>query len=149
MSLCFCLSDGLLFPGSPLDWDSFTDPEYLFTAVPTDDPPPGQCRSLIHGLLSGRPVSWEVTVNLEHLLLPEGQETTDAEVSGGGGEGERESWEEIIHQLAARSIIRDFEKMAEKENQIGHGEDEKQIFVSLIHSTLLPLTVQMFYLMVR
>lgn len=78
-------------------------------------------------------MSWEVTVNLEHLLLPEGQETTDAEVSGGGGEGERESWEEIIHQLAARSIIRDFEKMAEKENQIGHGEDEKQIFVSLIH----------------
>uniref|UniRef100_A0A3B4V028 von Willebrand factor A domain-containing protein 5B2-like n=1 Tax=Seriola dumerili TaxID=41447 RepID=A0A3B4V028_SERDU len=54
---------GLLFPASPLDWDNFTDPEYLFTAVPPEDPPPGQCRSRIHGLLSGRPVSWEVTVD--------------------------------------------------------------------------------------
>uniref|UniRef100_A0A3B4XSJ4 von Willebrand factor A domain containing 5B2 n=1 Tax=Seriola lalandi dorsalis TaxID=1841481 RepID=A0A3B4XSJ4_SERLL len=44
----------------------------LFTAVPPEDPPPGQCRSRIHGLLSGRPVSWEVTVDLgaqTHLLI--------------------------------------------------------------------------------
>uniref|UniRef100_A0A8D0CQJ0 von Willebrand factor A domain containing 5B2 n=1 Tax=Sander lucioperca TaxID=283035 RepID=A0A8D0CQJ0_SANLU len=97
-------SNGLLFPASPLDWDSFTDPEYLFTAVAPEDPPPGQCRSLIHGLLSGRPVSWEVTVDLGHLWTPDGQETP-------GG-----PWEEIIHQLTARSVIRDFEKMAEKES---------------------------------
>ena len=106
-----------------MDWDSFTDPEYLFTAVPPEDPAPGQCRSLIHGLLSGRPVSWEVSVDLEHLWIPEGQETTVAEGCGGGGEvGGGESWDEIIHQLTARSVIRDFEKMAEKENDIGHGE---------------------------
>uniref|UniRef100_A0A3Q2YGH5 von Willebrand factor A domain containing 5B2 n=1 Tax=Hippocampus comes TaxID=109280 RepID=A0A3Q2YGH5_HIPCM len=55
---------GLLFPASPLDWDNFTDPDYLFTAVPLEDPQPGQCRSLIHGLLCGRPVTWEATVNL-------------------------------------------------------------------------------------
>uniref|UniRef100_A0A3B5AS85 von Willebrand factor A domain containing 5B2 n=1 Tax=Stegastes partitus TaxID=144197 RepID=A0A3B5AS85_9TELE len=113
---------GLLFPASPLDWDSFTDPEYLFTAAPPDDPPPGQCRSLIHGLLSGRPVSWEVTVDLGHLWTPEDQDITEVEGSGGGGEEGREGkpWEEIIHQLTARSVIRDFEKMAEKESDIGH-----------------------------
>ncbi|XP_054452706.1 von Willebrand factor A domain-containing protein 5B1 [Anoplopoma fimbria] len=108
-------SNGLLFPASPLDWDSFTDPEYLFTAAPTEDPPPGQCRSLIHGLLSGRPVSWEVTVDLGHLWTPEAQE------SPGGGE----TWEEIIHQLTARSVIRDFEKMAEKESDCGHGSAKR------------------------
>ncbi|XP_035526326.1 von Willebrand factor A domain-containing protein 5B2 [Morone saxatilis] len=119
-------SNGLLFPASPLDWDSFTDPEYLFTAVPPEDPPPGQCRSLIHGLLSGRPVSWEVTVDLGHLWTPEGQEIPGVEGCGGrGGGGEEgrggEPWEEIIHQLTARSVIRDFEKLAEKESDIGHG----------------------------
>ncbi|KAM9844943.1 von Willebrand factor A domain-containing protein 5B2 [Aulostomus maculatus] len=120
-------SNGLLFPASPMDWDNFADPEYLFSAIPPEDPPPGQCRSLIHGLLSGRPVSWEVTVNLMHLWVPEGQETAASEVCGGGvGEGgEGECWEEIIHQLTARSVIRDFEKMAEKENQTGHGSAKR------------------------
>lgn len=28
------------------------------------------------------------------------------------------SWDEIIHQLTARSVIRDFENMAEKETDI-------------------------------
>ncbi|KAM9791699.1 von Willebrand factor A domain-containing protein 5B2 isoform 2-T2 [Syngnathus typhle] len=117
---------GLLFPASPLDWDNFTDPEYLFTAVPLEDPQPGQCRSLIHGLLGGRPVSWEVTVNLAHLLIPEEQRATVGEgcASKGGGK-ERESWEEIIHQLTARSVIRDFEKMAERESQTGHGSAKR------------------------
>ncbi|KAF7662718.1 hypothetical protein LDENG_00227560 [Lucifuga dentata] len=118
-------SNGLLFPASPLDWDSFTDPEYLFAAVPPDDPPPGQCRSLIHGLLSGRPVSWEVTVDLGHLWAPEDQETTEVEGHRGGEGGGGEPWEEIIHQLTARSVIRDFEKMAEKENDIEHGSAKR------------------------
>ena len=126
----FCLiplslgpSDGHIFPASPLDWDSFTDPEYLFTAAPPDDPPPGQCRSLIHGSLSGRPMSWGVTVDLGHLWTPEGRESPVFEGAGGGEAGRgREPWEEIIHQLTARSVIRDFEKMAEKEGDGGHGE---------------------------
>ncbi|XP_068604872.1 von Willebrand factor A domain-containing protein 5B2 [Brachionichthys hirsutus] len=117
-------SNGLMFPASPLDWDSFADPEYLFAAVPPEDPPPGQCRSLIHGLLGGRPVSWEVTVDLGHLWTPESRESPvgDGRPEAGREEGrEGEPWEEIIHQLTARSVIRDFEKTAEKESDLGHG----------------------------
>lgn len=114
--------DGLLFPASPLDWDSLTDPEYLFAAAPPETPPPGQCRSLIHGFLNGKPVSWEVTVDLRHLWSPEGQEITSTEGSGEGEEEGRKSWEELLHQLTARSAIRDFEKMAENEGVTGHGD---------------------------
>ncbi|XP_074544776.1 von Willebrand factor A domain-containing protein 5B1 [Halichoeres trimaculatus] len=120
-------SNGLLFPASPLDWDSFTDPEYLFTAAPSEDPPLGQCRSFIHGMLSGKPVSWEVSVDLGHLWTSEGQETPESEGGQGGGEEgkEGEPWEEIIHQLTARSVIRDFEKMAEKEGDVRHGSAKR------------------------
>ncbi|XP_061696468.1 von Willebrand factor A domain-containing protein 5B1 isoform X2 [Syngnathoides biaculeatus] len=118
-------SSGLLFPASPLDWDNFTDPECLFAAVPLQDPPPGQCRSLVHGILGGRLVSWEVTVNLAHLLVPEDQTATAGEDCQSKRGRERESWGEIIHQLAARSVIRDSEKMAERENQTGHGSAKR------------------------
>ncbi|KAF6728487.1 von Willebrand factor A domain-containing protein 5B2 [Oryzias melastigma] len=119
-------SNGLLFPASPLDWDSLTDPEYLFAAAPPETPPPGQCRSLIHGFLNGKPVSWEVTVDLRHLWSPEGQEITSTEGSGEGEEEGRKSWEELLHQLTARSAIRDFEKMAENEGVTGHGSSKRQ-----------------------
>ncbi|KAM9719565.1 von Willebrand factor A domain-containing protein 5B2 [Menidia menidia] len=112
-------SNGLLFPASPLDWDNLTDPEYLFTAVPPEDPPPGKCRSLIHGVLSGRPVSWDVTVDLGHLWNPEGEKIKGVDRCESSGEEEGKPWEEIIHQLTARSVIRDFEKMAEKEGNCG------------------------------
>ncbi|XP_028988333.1 von Willebrand factor A domain-containing protein 5B1 isoform X2 [Betta splendens] len=117
-------SNGLLFPASPMDWDAFADPNDLFVAAPPEDPPPGQCRSIVHGLLGGRPVSWEVTVDLGHLWTPEGQETAGGE----GREGDRrggEPWAEIIHQLTARSVVRDFEKTAEKESDGGHGSAKR------------------------
>lgn len=33
-----------------------------------------------------------------------------------------DGWEEIVHHLTARSVIRDFENMAEKESDMEHGE---------------------------
>ncbi|XP_014328160.2 von Willebrand factor A domain-containing protein 5B1 [Xiphophorus maculatus] len=118
-------SNGLLFPASPLDWDSLTDPEYLFTAAQPEDPPSGQCRSIIHGLLSGKPVSWEVTVDMGHLWPPEDQDTTGVNECRIGGDDVGKPWEEIIHHLTARSVIRDFEKLAEKENETGHGSGKR------------------------
>lgn len=38
------------------------------------------------------------------------------------GEAPRDIWDEIVHYLAARSVIRDFENMAQKETDIEHGE---------------------------
>lgn len=76
-------------------------------------------------------------MDLGHLWTPDGQETPGVEGCGGGGKGGGEEgkgkgpWEEIIHQLTARSVIRDFEKMAEKESDIGHGEAKLlQTFIS-------------------
>lgn len=122
-----------------MDWDSFTDPENLFTAVPPQDPPPGQCRTIIHGLLSGRPVSWEVTVDLGNLWATEEQGTPVNEGCVGEGRQEMrggESWLEIIHQLTARSVIRDFEKMAEKESDSGHGETMLMISLLVSYCTI-------------
>ncbi|XP_066508877.1 von Willebrand factor A domain-containing protein 5B2-like isoform X1 [Hoplias malabaricus] len=106
-------TDGLLFPASPLDWDSFTDPEALFSAAPAGDPQANQAlsRSVIHGLLGTRPVSWEVSVDLSALWVP--------------GNTERGPFDENIHQLTARSVIRDFENMAEKETDIEHGSSKR------------------------
>lgn len=112
-----------MFPASPLDWDTFTDPEYLFTAAPPE-PQPGQCRALIHGLLNSRAVSWEVSLDLGHLWSPESQETLVVEKCSARAGEEGKPWGEMIHQLTARSVIRDFEKMAERESDSGHGEDE-------------------------
>ncbi|TRY69722.1 hypothetical protein DNTS_035405, partial [Danionella cerebrum] len=100
--------NGLLFPATPLDWDTFTDPENLFSAVPPPEhlAAEAQCRSVIHGNLGGRPVSWEVCVDLS--LLWNADQSTTVPTSAG-------PWDEIIHQLTARSVIRDFENMAEKE----------------------------------
>ncbi|XP_041953237.1 von Willebrand factor A domain-containing protein 5B2 isoform X2 [Alosa sapidissima] len=103
-------SNGLLFPASPLDWDGFTDPECFFAAAPSDEPQALQARSLIHGLLGGRPVSWEVAVDLSPLWAPPSPTPPAAD-----------PWGEIVHQLAARSVIRDFENMSEKESDIEQG----------------------------
>ncbi|RXM99792.1 von Willebrand factor A domain-containing protein 5B1 [Acipenser ruthenus] len=109
-------SNSLLFPASPLDWDSFTDPEYLFSALPPEEAaPPGtdaptmHCRSLIHGLIGGEPVSWEATASLVSLFAPR------------AASNRGDVWDEMGHQLTARSVIRDFEIMAEKEVEIEHG----------------------------
>ncbi|XP_016096906.1 von Willebrand factor A domain-containing protein 5B2 [Sinocyclocheilus grahami] len=104
-------SNGLLFAASPLDWDNFTDPECLFSAAPPGEfqASGDQCRSVIHGMLGGRAVSWEVRVDLSILWDTENSATLQTST---------ESWDEIIHQLTARSVIRDFENMAEKETDI-------------------------------
>lgn len=112
----YILYIGLLFPGSPLDWDNFTDLEGLFSAAPQVTG--AQCRSVIHGTQGGRSLSWEVCVDLSPLGDPE----STATLSTGAG-----PWDEIIHQLTARSVIRDFENMAEKETDIDHERGQREL----------------------
>lgn len=53
-------------------------------------------------------MSWEVSIDLCVLLSSK--------------EAPRDIWDEIVHHLAARSVIRDFENMAQKETDLEHGE---------------------------
>nr|XP_023674194.1 von Willebrand factor A domain-containing protein 5B2-like isoform X1 [Paramormyrops kingsleyae]XP_023674195.1 von Willebrand factor A domain-containing protein 5B2-like isoform X1 [Paramormyrops kingsleyae]XP_023674196.1 von Willebrand factor A domain-containing protein 5B2-like isoform X1 [Paramormyrops kingsleyae]XP_023674197.1 von Willebrand factor A domain-containing protein 5B2-like isoform X1 [Paramormyrops kingsleyae] len=108
-------SNSLVFPASPLDWDNFTDPECLFAAASPEETaePRTQCRSVIHGLLGDKPVSWEVVVDLSQLWRPKDL----GPVAG--------DWKEIMHQLTARSVIRDFENMAEREPEAEHGPSKR------------------------
>lgn len=69
-------------------------------------------------------MSWEVSLDLGHLWSPESQETSVVEKCSTRAGEEGKPWVEMIHQLTARSVIRDFEKMAERESDTGHGEDE-------------------------
>ncbi|KAF4076611.1 hypothetical protein AMELA_G00217060 [Ameiurus melas] len=101
-------SNGILFPASPLDWDGFTDPESLFAAAPVAQVP---CQLVIHGLLGSKPMSWEVSMDLCVLWSSE--------------EAPQDICDAIVHHLAARSVIRDFENMAEKETDIEHGSSKR------------------------
>ncbi|XP_038672148.1 von Willebrand factor A domain-containing protein 5B1 isoform X2 [Scyliorhinus canicula] len=114
-------SNTLLFQVSTPDWDTFFDPENLFSPVTSEDPalpevndtPGMQCKSVIHGLIYGKSVSWEVTANLSSLYqAPPEQESKRISEN---------PWDEILHQLTAKSAIRDFENMAEKESEIEYG----------------------------
>ncbi|XP_060690666.1 von Willebrand factor A domain-containing protein 5B1 isoform X3 [Hemiscyllium ocellatum] len=118
-------SNNLLFQMPTPDWDTFFDPENLFSPVASEDPglsevndvPIMQCKSVIHGLICGKSVTWEVTANLSSLYhAPSEQESTQLTEN---------PWDEILHQLTAQSVIRDFENMAEKESEIEYGSSRR------------------------
>ncbi|XP_078420176.1 von Willebrand factor A domain-containing protein 5B1 isoform X2 [Cetorhinus maximus] len=107
------------------DWDTFFDPENLFSPVTSDDPgstevndtPIMQCKSVIHGLICGKSITWEVTANLSSLYhVPSDQESTQITEN---------PWDGILHQSTAQSVIRDFENMAEKESEIEYGTSRR------------------------
>ncbi|KAL3059446.1 hypothetical protein OYC64_014121 [Pagothenia borchgrevinki] len=82
------------------------------------------CKAVVSGLLSGRPASWEVVFDIEPFLSGREREEKVHE----------ELWNETFHHLAGRSIIRDFENMADAESEIEHGPGRKyQLFA--IHTS--------------
>lgn len=101
------------------------EPSYLFSAAVPEAKEPGQgdpclplrCHVVIHGLHAGQPVSWEVTASLEALLQPRdgvGSEEPPRRAAAAG--------EKPLHGLAARSVIRDSEKAAQREAELEQGE---------------------------
>ncbi|XP_031818581.1 von Willebrand factor A domain-containing protein 5B1 isoform X2 [Sarcophilus harrisii] len=73
------------------------------------------CKAVVKGIRNSKPVQWEVAFDLRDLekdLLihdnPDSERDTDL-------------WKRTFHHLAARSIIRDFEQLAEMENDIEPG----------------------------
>ncbi|XP_032887969.1 von Willebrand factor A domain-containing protein 5B2-like [Amblyraja radiata] len=111
-------SNALLFQAATPEWDTFFDPENLFLPMTLDESsltemngaPVMQCKAVIHGLISGKSVTWEATANLSSLYHASVQQeptgTTKTPCDG------------ILHQLTVHSVIRDFENMADKTNEI-------------------------------
>uniref|UniRef100_A0A8C4TI88 von Willebrand factor A domain containing 5B1 n=1 Tax=Erpetoichthys calabaricus TaxID=27687 RepID=A0A8C4TI88_ERPCA len=74
-----------------------------------------KCKAAVSGLLYGKAVQWEVTFDISPLLKGREREEKVHE----------DLWSETFHHLAARSIIRDFEQMAERECEIEHGSGRR------------------------
>ena len=72
----------------------------------------GDCKAIVSGLLGGKPVKWEVVFDIEPYLKGREREEKVHE----------ELWNETFHHLAGCSIIQDFERMADRECEIEHGE---------------------------
>ncbi|XP_067826192.1 von Willebrand factor A domain-containing protein 5B1 [Heptranchias perlo] len=72
-------------------------------------------RAVVTGLLCGEVIQWEVAYDLESLL----HHRTNCDTA------QEDMWNETIHHLAAKSIIRDFEQMAEKQCEIEHGSGRR------------------------
>ncbi|KAL7978539.1 hypothetical protein Chor_005521 [Crotalus horridus] len=127
---------------SPGELESAQHPSFHFeTEAASDwdlpDPEPGSsggggwrgsrrslCKALVKGLQNGEPVKWEITFDLSGLF-----QSRDDKGRGGGGGGEEEGggdiWNETFHHLAAKSIIQDFEQLAEREFEIEHGSGRR------------------------
>ncbi|XP_061114584.1 von Willebrand factor A domain-containing protein 5B1 [Conger conger] len=82
------------------------------------------CKAVVSALLCGKPVKWEVPFDIEPYLKGREREEKVHE----------DLWNETFHHLAGRSIIHDFEQMAEKECEIEHGSGRRyQIYA--IHTS--------------
>uniref|UniRef100_A0A8C0IC71 von Willebrand factor A domain containing 5B1 n=1 Tax=Bubo bubo TaxID=30461 RepID=A0A8C0IC71_BUBBB len=69
------------------------------------------CKAVVKGLRSNEPVQWEVTFDIRPLFRERESQA----------DGDTDLWSETFHHLAAKSVIRDFEHLAEKECEIEHG----------------------------
>uniref|UniRef100_A0A667YRY3 von Willebrand factor A domain containing 5B1 n=1 Tax=Myripristis murdjan TaxID=586833 RepID=A0A667YRY3_9TELE len=93
------------------------DSELHFHPQPQASPLPrkGDCKAVVSGLLCGKSVKWEVVFDIEPYLNGREREEKVHE----------ELWNETFHHLAGRSIIHDFEHMADKECEIEHGSGRR------------------------
>ncbi|XP_068097859.1 von Willebrand factor A domain-containing protein 5B1 isoform X2 [Hyperolius riggenbachi] len=69
------------------------------------------CKAVVRGLKGNQPVQWEIAFNIQQLFRERENRDDD----------ESDLWNETFHHLAAKSIIRDFEQLAERESEIEHG----------------------------
>ncbi|XP_062832919.1 von Willebrand factor A domain-containing protein 5B2 isoform X1 [Anolis carolinensis] len=116
-------SSNMLSPAN-LDWDMLLEPPYLFSPSPAaTEPgesegsswPPLRCQVVIHALSAGKPVSWEVTVALDSLLLAKDSQEPSQQ------QEQSKAWDKLLHRLTAGSVIRDNENVAQREAELEHG----------------------------
>nr|XP_010310726.1 PREDICTED: von Willebrand factor A domain-containing protein 5B1 [Balearica regulorum gibbericeps] len=125
---------------SPGDLESAQHPSFTFETETSSDWEPQDldfsaahssphsprtlCKVVVKGLRSNEPVQWEVAFDI-HPLFRERESRAD---------GDADLWSETFHHLAAKSVIRDFEQLAEKECEIEHGSG-RRYQVNAVHTS--------------
>ncbi|KAM6240865.1 von Willebrand factor A domain-containing protein 5B1 isoform 2-T2 [Porphyrio hochstetteri] len=104
------------------DWEP---QDFDFSAVHSSPHSPRTlCKAVVKGLRSNEPVQWEVTFDILPLFRErESQADSDTDL-----------WSETFHHLAAKSVIRDLEHLAEKECEIEHGSG-RRYQVNAVHTS--------------
>uniref|UniRef100_A0A8C7QTR4 von Willebrand factor A domain containing 5B1 n=1 Tax=Oncorhynchus mykiss TaxID=8022 RepID=A0A8C7QTR4_ONCMY len=108
----YCYPNQLCEIETPQELPATTD---LNTTPDCQEVVKGDCKAVVSGLLCGKPVKWEVTFDINPYLKGREREEKVHE----------ELWNETFHHLAGRSIIQDFENMADKECEIEHGSGRR------------------------
>lgn len=93
-----------------LDLEPMAESEEQANPCRTATPSPVLGKALVKGLCDNQRMQWEVSFELEPPALQRG-DTPNADM-----------WNETFHHLAARAIIREFEHLAEREDEIELGE---------------------------
>ncbi|XP_057264089.1 von Willebrand factor A domain-containing protein 5B1 [Pezoporus wallicus] len=104
------------------DWE----PQDLVLSADCGSPrsPRTLCKAVVKGLRMDEPVQWEVTFDICPLFRE--QESQE--------EGDTDPWSETFHHLAAKSVTRDFEHLAERECDIEHGSG-RRYQVNAVHTS--------------
>ncbi|KAM5248203.1 von Willebrand factor A domain-containing protein 5B1 isoform 2-T2 [Ctenodactylus gundi] len=104
------------------DWEPMAESEEPASPGRPTTPGPVLGKALVRGLRDGHRVQWEVSFELG----PPGPEP--------GSEPDIDLWNGTFHHLAARAIIRDFEQLAEREDEIEQGSS-RRYQVNAVHTS--------------
>ncbi|CAH7440565.1 von Willebrand factor A domain-containing protein 5B1 [Phodopus roborovskii] len=104
------------------DWEPMAESEEQVSPCRPATPGPVLGKALVKGLCNNQHLQWEVSFELEPPALQRGDEQ-DADM-----------WSETFHHLAARAIIRDFEQLAEREDEIELGSNHRYQ-VNAVHTS--------------
>ncbi|KAM8927489.1 von Willebrand factor A domain-containing protein 5B1 isoform 2-T2 [Pelodytes ibericus] len=83
-----------------------------------------QCKAVVRGLMGNQPVHWKISFDIQKLFRERESREDD----------ESDLWNETFHHLTAKSIIRDFEQLTERECDIEHGPG-RRFQLNAIHAS--------------
>ncbi|XP_029803188.1 von Willebrand factor A domain-containing protein 5B1 isoform X2 [Suricata suricatta] len=104
------------------DWEPLAESEERVSPCRPATPSPVLGKAVVKGLRDSQRLQWEVSFELG----PPGPEK--------GGAHDADLWNETFHHLAARAIIRDFEQLAEREDEIEQGSS-RRYQISAVHTS--------------
>ncbi|XP_077007135.1 von Willebrand factor A domain-containing protein 5B1 isoform X2 [Tamandua tetradactyla] len=104
------------------DWEPQAEPQEQASPRRPAAPGPVLGKAVVKGLRDSQRLQWEVSF----ALGAPGPEP--------GGARDADLWNETFHHLAARAIIRDFEQLAEREDEIEQGSS-RRFQVNAVHTS--------------